>query len=82
VLPAIQALSEISNDRDKSHASANAVRLKAAQILLDRAGYGPRFDIEAPRTKLSELSEVDVRKMTMDQLLALDAQIIDRDTTE
>lgn len=82
VLPAIQALREIAEDRVKEHAAANAVRTKAAQILLDRAGYGPRFDIDVPKTSIKEMTPEDLKNMTTEELMQLEAGHIDQQAME
>ena len=58
------------------------MRTKAAQILLDRAGYGPRFDIDVPKTSIKEMTPEDLKSMTTEELMQLEAGHIDQQAME
>jgi hypothetical protein len=82
VLPAIQALREITADTNKDHATANSVRTKSAMALLDRAGYGSRFDVEAPKQEIINITHDQWRDMSDQQVIEAEMKYLDSQATE
>lgn len=81
-IPALETVRGIMHTSTDDTAKGDAVRLKAALGLLDRAGYGARSEPPPSfRGKDEQLSAEQIAKLSPTELLALDAKLRETDPT-